>query len=321
MFDYHFDLLMYILIYNEQKNIKKVKEYCEKIFKKDNITGGIFNLFYSGFDAMKEELSLDSIDMVDPVKDLKLVNDIIQEYELIPPDIKYIVGIEGLDYLKNIDDIEELYKLGLRSTNLVWNNQNKFGGGIKAPKEVGLTDLGRDLIKKIVQTNIAIDLSHANEKTFYGIIEECRKLKEQGYSPIIHASHSNSKAICNVPRNLTDDQIEIIAKEFNGTIGIVEYTAFVKTREDDSEFKQEEYEQYYLNHINHFRQLLGSVDNMAVSTDDMSLHFKNGDKPPIYRHEKVAEGIRSLLQSNGYSMEEIEKILHKNFEEKILARL
>ena len=57
MFDCHFDLLMYILMYNERNNLKEIKEYCKKIFRKDNITGGVFNLFYSEFDTIKEELS------------------------------------------------------------------------------------------------------------------------------------------------------------------------------------------------------------------------------------------------------------------------
>ena len=218
---------MYILIYNHQKNLKKVKDYSEKIFRKDNITGGIFNLFYSGFDKMKRDYGFENVEDIDPVKDLELVNNLIKENELFPSDINYIVGIEGLDYLKNLDDIDKLHKLGLRSTNIVWNNQNKFGGGVKAPEDIGLTDLGRELTRKLVETNIAIDVSHANDKTFYGIIEECRKLKKEGFKPIVHASHSNARAVYDIPRNLTDEQIEIIAREFDGTIGIVEYSGFV----------------------------------------------------------------------------------------------
>jgi len=65
------------------------------------------------------------------------------------------------------------------------------------------------------------------KKPFGGIIEECRRLRKLGYNPIIHASHSNSKVICDVPRNITDEQIKAIAEEFDGTIGIVEYVPFV----------------------------------------------------------------------------------------------
>ncbi|MCL2341718.1 MAG: membrane dipeptidase [Firmicutes bacterium] len=307
MFDCHFDLLMYILIYNHQKNLKKVKDYCKKIFRKDNITGGIFNLYYAEFSKMKRDFGVESIGDIDIVEDLRLVNKLIQENELLPQGINYISGIEGLDYLKSMDDIDELYELGLRSTNIVWNNQNKFGGGAKAPADAGLTDAGRELVQKLVQTNIAIDLSHANDKTFYGIIEECRKLKKEGLKPIVHASHSNARAICDVPRNLTDEQIKIIAEEFDGTIGAVEYSGFVKPA-----VALHSGEQYYLKHINHIRDLLGSVDNICAATDDMSLHYISSDKPPVYKHEEVAGRIRKLLRSNGYSEEEAEKILHEN---------
>jgi len=227
MFDCHFDLLMYILMYNYQNNLKKVKDYCGKIFRKDNITGGIFNLFYSEFDKMKRDYGFANAEDINPVNDLELVNELIQKEKLIPSDVQYIVGIEGLDYLKNIDDIDKLHRLGLRSTNIVWNNQNKFGGGAKAPEDVGLTELGGKLIRKLVQTKIAVDLSHANDNTFYGIIDECRKLKTEGYNPIIHASHSNARTAYDIPRNLTDEQIEIIIKEFDGTVGVVEYSGFV----------------------------------------------------------------------------------------------
>ena len=80
-------------------------------------------------------------------------------------------------------------------------------------------------------------------------------------------------------------------------------------------------QQYYLKHINHIRKLIGSADNICVATDDMSLHYISSDKPPIYTHEEVAEGIRDLLHKNGYSDDEIEKILYKNFEDKMQARL
>jgi len=128
-----------------------------------------------------------------------------------------------------------------------------------------------------------------------------------------------------VPRNLTDEQIKIIAEEFDGTIGIVEYSGFVMPvgAADHScpgTCGQLPLQEYYLKHINYLRELLGSVDNICVATDDMLLNYKEGDKPPIYKHEEVAERIINLLQNNGYNEEEIERILHKNFEKKILAR-
>lgn len=177
MFDCHFDLLMYVLLYYQKNNIEELKKYCKGIFREDNITGGIFNLFYNSFDNMKKDFHAKSTESINPINDLKRVKEIIQECSLIPENVNYIIGIEGLDYLKNINDIEELHRLGLRSTNIVWNNPNKFGGGAKASEDMGVTSLGKELIEKVVKTNIAIDLSHANEKTFWRDHRRGEKIK------------------------------------------------------------------------------------------------------------------------------------------------
>jgi membrane dipeptidase len=280
-----------------QDNIEKIKEYCHRIFREDNIRGGIFNLFYEAYENMEEYLHMNG-KSIDVVENLKTAKELIEKYNIIPKSTNYILGIEGLDHIKDIDEIDKLYEIGLRSTNIVWNNPNKFGGGTKADPNMGLTELGKQLVEKLVKKHIAIDLSHTNEKTFYGIIEECRKLKSNGNTPIIHSSHSNAKAICDVPRNLTDEQIKIIANEFNGTIGIVEYTPFIKERKENETFDLAEYEKCYINHINHIKKLLGNIENIAVSTDDMTFEYNNPDKRPIYKHEEVGKKLKELLENN-----------------------
>ena len=128
MFDLHYDLLSYI--YMNRNDIKRVKKHCNKIFK-NNITGGIFNLFYMTEEEMKEELGIKPQE-IDIIENLKTVKKLIEKNELIPKEINYVLGIEGLDYLEDIKDIDILYEMGVRSVNPVWNNENKFGGGIRS---------------------------------------------------------------------------------------------------------------------------------------------------------------------------------------------
>ena len=130
MFDLHYDLLSYI--YMNRNNINKIKRHFNKIFN-NNITGGIFNLFYMTKEEMKDELGIKPQE-IDVIKNLKTVKNIIDKNSLIPAHINYMFGIEGLDYLKNIDDIDILYEFGVRSVNPVWSNKNKFGGGIRSKK-------------------------------------------------------------------------------------------------------------------------------------------------------------------------------------------
>ena len=276
MFDCHCDLLTYIYI--NRKNIEKVRKTINKIYNENNIKGGIFNLYFMSKQEMKEQLEIEE-NKINVIKMLQQVNSIIENENIIPKNIKYIYGIEGLDYLEKIEDIDTLYKLGVHSVNIVWNNKNKFGGGTRTDNIYGLTNLGEELIEKLVKTGIAIDLSHTNEKTFYDIIEKAKQLKKLGYTPKIFVSHSNCKNICDVKRNLTDEQI-IKIKEMNGIIGIVEYKGFVSNN-------LENYEKYYLKHINHIKNLLDGIDNIAVSTDDEIYYNKILKNANIYKSDEV----------------------------------
>ncbi len=315
MFDLHYDLLTYI--YMNKDNLKKVKKYFKKIFN-NNITGGIFNLFYMSYNEMEDELGIKK-EEINIIKNLEEVNRLISDNELIPKKIKYIYGIEGLDYLENIEDIDKIYGLGVRSVNIVWNNDNKFGGGAKGNKLRGLTTLGEELVKKLVDAKIAIDLSHANEKTFYDIIELCNELKNKGKRPIVFASHSNIKEICKHPRNLSDEQIIKIA-ELDGIIGIVSVKPFC-IKEERFNKENSKYQKAYIEHIKYVSNLLGRIDNIAVSTDDMTYYKTNKRYYKyfnVFKQEHIKNDLEKLLLYNGFNNKDIEKILYKNFENKIL---
>ena len=181
----------------------------------------------------------------------------------------------------------------------------------------GLTKCGEELIHKLVDKNIAIDLSHSNERTFFDITNICKKLKQQGKNLLVIASHSNVKSICDVPRNLTDEQLLEI-KNLNGIVGIVEIKNFCRI----SENLKEDFQQDYIKHINYVRDLFGGVENIGISTDDMTYYkvnkryYKNLN---IYILEEVAKRMRELLIENGYNNEEIEKILGENANLKIIT--
>ncbi len=319
MIDCHYDLLTYILIKKDEKEF--LRNYCKNVYKKDNITGGIFNLFYMTEQEMKEELGIEK-NQINLIENLKEVKEYIRLNKIIPDNINYIFGIEGLDYLEKIDDIDILYSLGLRSTNPVWSNKNKFGGGVRANNKEGLTKLGKILIKKLVNKKIAIDLSHANETTFFDIINICKKMKKEGKDPIVFASHSNAKKVCNVPRNLTDEQILAI-KELGGIIGVVSIKNFCIDTNDICN-KNIDYEQKYIENITYIKNILGGVDNIAVATDDMKYYFIDPEyyqNINIYPHFNVKEKLKKALEKNDYNEIQIKKILEDNFKEKILKRL
>lgn len=263
MFDYHYDLLTEV--YLNRNNIPKLKEYYKKVYNKNNITGGIFNLFFMSEKEMEEELGIQKQEL--NLKEMLFtVHKIIEENRLIPEGIKYVYGIEGLDYLEKIDDVEYLYKMGVRSTNIVWNNENKFGGGSKASKDTGLTSLGIELVEKLVETGITIDLSHANEKTFFDITDYLSYLKQKGRAIRVIASHSNAKKICDVPRNLTDEQLLTI-KKLGGIVGVVGIKRFCKTGNIDEVTIED-----FLKHIEYIANLFGGKEQIGIATDDMKYY-------------------------------------------------
>lgn len=316
MFDCHYDLLTHILM--KKNDTYFLKEYCRKVYTANNITGGIFNLFYMSTQEMKEEIGIEE-NQINVIENLKEAKEYIEFNHIIPDNIQYIFGIEGLDYLEKIEDIDVLYELGLRSTNPVWNHPNKFGGGIKADKNYGLTQLGEKLIRKLVSKKIAIDLSHTNEKTFFDIIDVCKSLRNEGLSPIVFASHSNAKALCNVPRNLSDEQLLAI-RDLDGLIGVVSIKRFCINTKDVCDSKIN-YEQKYIDHINYIRNLLGGIENIAVATDDMSYYdiepeyYQNANVFPFFT---IQENLIKALVRNHYTEMEINQILQENSKNKIL---
>ena len=201
--------------------------------------------------------------------------------------------------------------MGVRAVNPVWNNHNKYGTGVR-PKTIlnkrkGLTDSGKTLIKKLIETGISIDVTHSDEETFWDIIKICENNKK--LSPKVIASHSNCKAICDVPRNLTDEQIKAIIG-FNGIIGIVEVKQFCSNTQDAN------FEEEYIKHIIHIKNLIGNVDNIALATDDMSYYRIEPDYYKtlnVFKHNKINEKITNLLDKHGFTKKEIEKIKTENY--------
>lgn len=124
-----------------------------------------------------------------------------------------LIEAEGAEVLGGrLEELERLYKLGLRILTLSWNNDNEVCDSIAGQNtHNGLSDLGRMVVEKAQSLGILIDVSHASDKTFEDVMEITK-------SPII-ASHSNAREICGHRRNLTDSQIKAIAKS-GGVMGI-----------------------------------------------------------------------------------------------------
>ncbi len=112
--------------------------------------------------------------------------------------------------------LQDLHAIGFRVASLGWNEQNPLTGSHKTGG--GLTDRGREFVKEAQRLGILIDVSHISDEGFWDIMKITQK-------PVI-ATHSNSRAVCNHPRNLTDDMFRAIV-ETGGVAGFNQCDAFV----------------------------------------------------------------------------------------------
>jgi membrane dipeptidase len=96
--------------------------------------------------------------------------------------------------------LEKLYNLGFRISTLGWNEKNSLTGSHVTGG--GLTKRGREYVKECQRLGILVDVSHISDEAFWQIMDMTE-------APII-ATHSNSRAVCGVSRNLTDDMFRAI---------------------------------------------------------------------------------------------------------------
>lgn len=115
-------------------------------------------------------------------------------------------GTAGIDY--NPALLEDLWAIGFRVTSLGWNEKNPLTGSNVTGG--GLTDLGREYVKEAQRLGMRVDVSHISDEGFWDIV----KITE---APIL-ATHSNSRAVHNHSRNLTDDMFRAI-RETGGVAG------------------------------------------------------------------------------------------------------
>lgn len=129
------------------------------------------------------------------------------------------ISIEGCE---QISSLESAYQDGVRVLHPTWNFDNDLCGAAMGSGK-GLTEKGRAFVKKAQHMGFALDMSHISERGFWDTLEACEK-------PVI-AGHSNAKALCNVPRNLTDEQFNALVL-IDGGAGINLYPEFLGLGKD-----------------------------------------------------------------------------------------
>lgn len=130
------------------------------------------------------------------------------------------LGIENGHALQNdLNNLDFFKRMGVTYITLCHNGANAIcDSAVGEPLYSGLSQFGKQVVKRMNQLGVAVDLSHAAETTFYDALE----LSDV---PVI-ASHSSARAICDHPRNLTDDQIRALSAK-GGVVQVCLYDGFL----------------------------------------------------------------------------------------------
>lgn len=200
--------------------------------------------------------------------------------------ILVIENSEGVERSLNI--LRMLHRIGIRSIGLTHNpNTWAAAGNAEERSGGGLTQFGVQLVKEMNRLGMLVDVSHISERGFWDVLEVTER-------PVI-ASHSNSKAVCDHPRNLSDAQIKRMA-ENRGVIGITFVPSFIDPNTPTLS--------RLLEHIDHIVNLVG-VDHVGIGSD-----FDGGGDLLVdaTAFPTITEGILE----RGYSEEAIRQILGEN---------
>lgn len=202
-----------------------------------------------------------------------------------------ILTVEGGAVLGgNIENLNYLHDCGVKMLTLTWNGNCEIGDGAGVENSRGITQFGQEVIKKMEDLQIVIDVSHASDKLFYDVAENTS-------GPIV-ASHSNSRKICSHRRNLTDDQFKIV-KDKGGIVGLNFSRDFLNSSKDATMYD-------IIHHADHFLAL-GGEKTVCFGSD-----FDGTDMPKGLGGIEDMESLYELFLKQGYDQSIVDDIFFYN---------
>jgi membrane dipeptidase len=206
-----------------------------------------------------------------------------------------IIGVEGGHHIENnLDNLDTLYSAGMRYLTITWNNSTNWAISARDPRTLthGLTEFGRQVIRKLDSLGVIIDVSHVGIKTIQDILQVTT-------NPII-ATHSGARALNDNKRNLYDWQIQDIANS-GGVIGVVFYPYFLNGSSTASIAD-------VIDHIDHIANLVGT-DYVSIGSDFDGIEVT----PTGLEDVSKFPDLTLVLLQHGYTELEVAKILGGNF--------
>ena len=206
--------------------------------------------------------------------------------------LKSLEGAEAMG--SSLENLREFYQRGVRMVGLTYNRINALGRGCGTPGTKGLTALGREVVKEMARLGMIVDASHLSDEG----LEDLLLITER---PIV-ASHSNSRFIQPHRRNLTDKQLEAIAKT-GGLVALTYSGIFVHENPEEVTFKR------LMEHLDHMLSVVGPA-HIGLGSD-----FDGFTKPYGICMNSCLDirKITGVLQGKGWRKREIAMIMGGNW--------
>lgn len=204
-----------------------------------------------------------------------------------------MLGIENGQAIEdNLDNIDHFAQRGIVYITLCHNGDNQICDSARGNHTWGgVSPFGRQVIERMNHLGIMVDLSHGGEQSFYDALELSSK-------PIV-CSHSSCRALCDHPRNLTDDQMRQLALK-GGVMQVTAYHGFLSLNDDASIAT-------FMRHLNHAVEVMG-IDHVGIGTD----FDGDGGVPGLADSSDLMNLTRHLLMQ-GYTTTDIEKLWGGNW--------
>lgn len=210
--------------------------------------------------------------------------------------IGILLGMQNSDHFRSAADVPDFYALGQRVSQLTYNGPNRIGHGCIDRHDAGLTPFGESIVRAMNSSGMAIDVSHAGERTTLDTFAVSSR-------PVL-ITHSNCKALTPHPRCKSDDVIRAMARQ-GGVMGITSIRAFVRRRGQGTLAEA-------LDHFDHAAKLVG-VEHVGIGSDtDIGPEARGLDAAGLNTPRRIFDITEGLLRRR-YKESDVELILGGNF--------
>ncbi len=255
--------------------------------------------WYKAMEAANEMVQVTDIDSLD--RHLHIWND-KQRRDKKP--IGYILSLEGADSLVNVDYLDIAHQYGLRAVGPAHYGPGRYANGTDSSGKMNAEGLA--LLRRMEDLNIILDATHLCDDAFFQCMEN--------FDGSVWASHNNCRVLVNHNRQFSDEQLKLLIDR-KSVIGaamdawmIVPYWKRGVSTPENMQCNLER----LIDHIDHVCQLAGNSLHVCMGTD-LDGAFGKEQCPVDIDTIADLQKFAPLLQQRGYSEEDIENILHKNF--------